>query len=76
MADTPLRKFLSDRSMTAEGFAADKGFSAWSVRHWARGNKMPSLSSQIEIETATDGAVAPTDWLAWSLANSRTDKAA
>lgn len=72
MTDTPLRKFLSDRSMTAEDFASDKGMSAWSVRHWARGDKVPSLQSQIDIEQATGGAVKPSDWLGWTLAVAAT----
>ncbi|WP_159975830.1 MULTISPECIES: helix-turn-helix transcriptional regulator [unclassified Novosphingobium] len=68
MTDTPLRKFLSERQLTAEDFASDKGMSAWSVRHWARGDKVPSLQSQIDIEQATGGAVKPADWLGWTLA--------
>lgn len=67
MTDTPLRKFLSDRSMTAEDFAAGQGLSAWNVRHWARGDKVPSLPSQLEIERATGGRVRPAHWLAWKL---------
>jgi len=67
MTDTPLRRFLSDQSLTAEDFASAKGMSAWSVRHWARGDKVPSLQSQIDIEQATAGAVKPADWLGWTL---------
>jgi len=78
MTDTPLRKFLSERQLTAEDFASDKGLSAWNVRHWARGDKVPSLQSQIDIEQATDGAVAPADWLGWTLAiaAARSERAA
>lgn len=72
MTDTPLRRFLSDQSLTAEDFASAKGMSAWSVRHWARGDKVPSLQSQIDIEQATAGAVTPALWLEWKLASSPT----
>jgi len=76
MTETPLRRFLSDRSLTAEEFAAKHGLSAWSVRHWARGDKEPTLHSQIDIERATGGTVSPQDWLNWKLGQSPTDAAA
>lgn len=68
MTDTPLRRFLADRSMTAEEFANQNGLSAWNVRHWARGDKEPSIGSQLDLERATKGAVKPRDWLAWRIA--------
>ena len=67
MTETPLRTFLVESGKTAEQFAAEHGFSPWSVRHWARGDKEPSLHSQVEIERATAGVVAPASWLAWKL---------
>lgn len=67
MAETPLRKYLSDSKTAAEEFASTHGFSPWSVRHWARGNKLPSLDSQLELEKATDGKVSPADWLNWEI---------
>lgn len=67
MANSPLRDFLDNAQLSAETFAVDKGLSAWSVRHWARGDKLPSLSSQLEIEKATGGIVTPSMWLEWSL---------
>lgn len=67
MSTSPLRSFLDDAKSTAEAFAASKGLSAWSVRHWARGDKLPTLDNQREIERATDGAVTPAMWLEWSL---------
>jgi len=70
MADTPLRKFLTEQSLTAEDFASKHGLSPWNVRHWARGDKEPSLPSQIDLEKATGGAVSPQDWLGWKLAQS------
>lgn len=70
MQETPLRKFLDERRLTAEHFAVEHGFSPWSVRHWTRGNKFPALASQVEIERATAGSVAPSDWLAWMLLKS------
>lgn len=68
MSKSPLREFLDAAESSAETFAVDKGLSPWSVRHWARGNKVPSLSSQMEIERATGGKVTPAMWLEWSLA--------
>jgi hypothetical protein len=68
MNETPLRLYLGEIGMTAEAFAIDHGFSPWSVRHWTRGNKHPSLDMQIRLETATAGAVTPADWLRYCLA--------
>jgi hypothetical protein len=68
MSKSPLRDFLDETGATAEGFAADKGLSAWNVRHWARGDKLPALASQLDIEKATDGRVTPSMWLNWSIA--------
>jgi hypothetical protein len=71
MNKTPLRKFLTDHSMTAQGFATKHGLSVFNVRHWTRGDKEPSLTSQLELEAATAGAVTPGDWLAWKLSQSK-----
>jgi DNA-binding transcriptional regulator YdaS (Cro superfamily) len=76
MADTPLRQHLQTIGMTAEEFAANHSLSPWNVRHWSRGDKEPSLSSQLEIEAATGGAVRPSDWLEWRLAKSAGKAAA
>lgn len=72
MLKTPLRDYLDETGQTAERFAADKGLSAWSVRHWARGDKTPSLESQQELERATESAVTPAMWLAWKIASGDT----
>lgn len=71
MLKSPLRDYLDTAKLSAETFAAEKGLSAWSVRHWARGDKLPELASQINIERATDGQVTPAMWLDWSLARSQ-----
>lgn len=76
MSKTPLREFLDTAQSSAETFAAEKGLSAWSVRHWARGDKLPALNSQLDIEKATDGAVTPAMWLEWSLSRPPVGKAA
>lgn len=75
MSKSPLRDYLDAARKSAETFAAEKGLSPWNVRHWARGDKVPALPSQIEIERATGGQVTPAMWLAWSLAR-QTDAAA
>ena len=67
MTKSPLREYLDTAGSSAETFAIEKGLSPWSVRHWARGDKVPTLPSQVEIERATDGKVTPAMWLAWSL---------
>lgn len=67
MLKSPLREYLDQADTTAEAFAAAKGMSAWSVRHWARGDKLPNRGSQLDIERATDGKVSPADWLSWDL---------
>lgn len=67
MTKSPLREYLDTAQLSAETFAVDKGLSAWSVRHWARGDKVPALASQLDIEKATDGSVTPSMWLAWSI---------
>lgn len=67
MSKSPLREYLDAEQSSAERFAADKGLSPWSVRHWARGDKLPELASQIALEKATDGKVTPAQWLEWSL---------
>jgi hypothetical protein len=77
MSKSPLRDYLDRAETSAETFAVEKGLSAWSVRHWARGDKLPALPSQIEIERATDGEVTPAMWLQWNLARpSKQDAAA
>lgn len=67
MLKSPLREYLDETGATAEAFAASNRLSAWSVRHWARGNKLPNRSSQIDIEKATHGKITPAMWLAWDL---------
>jgi len=76
MAETPLRKYLAESKLTAEHFAAEHGMSPWSVRHWSRGDKTPSLDAQRDLETATDGAVTPAAWLEWSLSRPTGQEAA
>jgi hypothetical protein len=73
---TPLRDFLARRGINAEAFASDHQLSPWSVRHWARGDKMPQLEAQRRLEAATDGEVTPADWLAYSLARPSTEERA
>ena len=70
MSKTPLRDHLELTGQTAEAFAAANGFSPWNVRHWSRGDKEPSLSAQLELETATGGVVTPQAWLAWRIERS------
>lgn len=67
MSKSPLREYLDAAEISAETFAADTGLSAWSVRHWARGDKLPALPSQLDIEKATKGKVTPAMWLEWNL---------
>lgn len=71
MTKSPLRDYLAASEKSAEAFAAETGLSPWNVRHWARGDKVPELASQIKLETATGGAVTPAMWLEWSLARSK-----
>jgi hypothetical protein len=68
MDATPLRQFLTSTGQEAEAFAEAHSLSPWSVRHWARGDKVPNLDSQVKLELATGGAVRPADWLAYGLA--------
>lgn len=72
MSETPLRRYLSDVGKTAEEFAADHELSAWSVRHWSRGDKIPIIETQRRLEQLTGGVVTPAAWLEWSL--SRADR--
>ena len=65
---TPLRDHLDSTGQTAEAFAAAHGFSAWSVRHWARGDKHPQLDAQVKMGAAVGAALSPEVWLAFSLA--------
>lgn len=67
MTETPLRQHLREIGLSAEKFAELHSLSPWSVRHWSRGDKEPSLASQVELEAATNGEVSPADWLAWKL---------
>jgi len=50
--------------------------SAWSVRHWARGDKTPLLDNQLELERVTDGAVSPAMWSEWEVAKRRSAQVA
>jgi len=75
MTDTPLKAYLSERGKSAEEFAVENQLSPWSVRHWTRGDKEPSLNSQVHIERATGGIVTPAAWLSWRLSN-RSSQAA
>lgn len=76
MSETPLRRYLAEAGLRAEDFASSNSLSPWSVRHWARGDKMPMLDNQRELERATAGKVTPADWLAWSMTRSTTSAAA
>jgi hypothetical protein len=76
MTKTPLRDYLDGVGQTAEAFAAAHNLSAWSVRHWARGDKEPSLGAQIDMEKATGGKITPADWLTWSIARRETQSEA
>jgi DNA-binding transcriptional regulator YdaS (Cro superfamily) len=76
MKQTPLRKYLSDKRIAAQAFASDHGLSASNVRYWARGDKEPTLASQMAIERATQGAVTPSDWLEWRLSAQSVERAA
>lgn len=67
MSETPLRRFLTEHGLKAEDFAAAHQMSPWSVRHWSRGDKVPMLDNQRELERATEGAVTPSHWLEWSM---------
>lgn len=69
MTDTPLKSYLSEHGKSAEEFAVENRLSPWSVRHWTRGDKEPSLNSQVQIEQATGGVVTPAAWLEWRLSN-------
>lgn len=73
---TPLRTYLQRVGMSAEAFAAQHSLSPWNIRHWSRGDKMPSLASQAEIAEATDGEVTPESWLAWRLDPRSNEQAA
>lgn len=68
MTDTPLRRYLAEVDETAEEFAAAHDLSPWSVRHWARGDKMPLLGNQLELERASGGKVTPAMWTEWEIA--------
>lgn len=68
MHDTPLKAYLGAHGKSAEEFAADNRLSPWNVRHWARGDKVPSLNSQMDLERATAGEVTPEAWLTWRIA--------
>lgn len=76
MADTPLKIYLAAMGKSAEEFASDNGLSAWSVRHWVRGDKEPSLKSQVDLDRATSGKVTPAKWLSWRLAKASPSNAA
>lgn len=67
MNKTPLKSFLEKAKVSAASFSREHGFSAWSVRHWTRGDKLPALRLQTKLEIATQGAVRPADWLEWKL---------
>ncbi len=73
MSETPLRRYLDEAGLKAEDFAASNSLSPWSVRHWARGNKLPMLDKQRELESATGGKVTPADWLEWSMSRDAAD---
>ena len=76
MTKSPLRSYLDRIEKSAEVFAIDQGLSPWSVRHWARGDKVPSLPSQMDLQRATGGEVKPEHWLQWSLSRAQADQAA
>ena len=69
MMKTPLHDFLTfEAQITAAAFAAQHGLSAWSVRHWVRGDKTPSPEMQDKLAAATGGKVSPVDWAAFGQA--------
>lgn len=68
MTETPLRRHLAEIGTSAEDFAVAHDLSPWSVRHWARGDKMPLLGNQLELERATAGKVTPAMWTEWEIA--------
>lgn len=65
MHETPLRIYLRETNRSAEQFAQAHDFSPWSVRHWARGDKMPKPRFQRRLAIATSGIVTPVAWAAW-----------
>lgn len=75
MTETPLRRHLAEADTSAEDFAVAHDLSPWSVRHWARGDKMPLLENQLELERATGGKVTPAMWTEWDVARRSTPAA-
>lgn len=76
MRDTPLRDYLSRTDQTAEAFATHHGLSPWSVRHWARGDKVPNAEAQRKLAEASGGLVTPEMWTAWRFSPSEEGAAA
>lgn len=61
-----LDAYLRENDLTDEGFAQilGPGVSAWAVRKWRYGQRIPRLAQQKRIREATQGLVTSNDLLA------------
>jgi hypothetical protein len=61
-----LDAYLRENDLTDEGFAKilGAGVSAWAVRKWRYGQRIPRLAQQKRIREATSGLVTSNDLLA------------
>lgn len=68
-----LDAFIRDRKLTDESFAALLGpdVSAWAVRKWRYGQRIPRIGMQQRIAAATEFQVTPNDFVEAVLASER-----
>lgn len=68
-----LDAFIRDRKLTDAEFAALLGtdVSAWAVRKWRYGQRIPRIDMQQRIAAATEDLVAPNDFVEAVLASKR-----
>lgn len=68
-----LDAFIRDRKLTDDSFAALLGpdVSAWAVRKWRYGQRIPRIGMQQRIAAATKNQVAPNDFVEAVLASER-----
>jgi len=68
-----LDAYLREKKLADESFAALLGsdVSAWGVRKWRYGQRIPRLAMQQRIAAATSGAVTANDFVAAAIAADR-----
>jgi len=59
-----LKRYLKERGLSQEGFAAQAGVFGPQINQFCRGARRPSIATALKIEAASGGYVLVRDWVA------------